>query len=65
MTFDSGGAAFYRMTRRFCVPMKQISEVEEKTVHVVFRYLSIEACCRKGWGGRSNAFPLTTALFPS
>jgi hypothetical protein len=36
-----------------------------KTVHVVFKYFHAEACCRKGWGWRSNAFLPTPALFPS
>jgi hypothetical protein len=36
--------------------MKQISEVAEKTVHVVFKYLS-RSLLRKGYGKRSNASP--------
>jgi hypothetical protein len=34
------------------------------TVHVVFKYLSPEARCGKGWVGGGPPNPLTTSLSP-
>jgi hypothetical protein len=44
--------------------MKQVTEVEEKLFTSSLN-MCPEDCCRKGWGGRSNASPSHHHLFHS